>query len=52
MVDADCRGFVRHIPGVRGYFVDAATRIGFAPKQVLMVLLAIVVFVSIDVPLI
>jgi len=37
--------------GIRGYYVDAATRIGFAPKQVLMVLLAIVVFVCIDIPL-
>jgi len=37
--------------GVRGYYVDAATRISFAPKQVLMVLAAIVVFICIDVPL-
>ena len=37
--------------GVKGYFVDAATRIGFAPKQVLMVLFAIIVFVAIDIPL-
>lgn len=37
--------------GVRGYFVDAATRIGFAPKQVMAVLLAIVLFMCIDIPL-
>lgn len=37
--------------GIQGYFVDAATRIGFAPKQVLIVLLAIVVFTSIDLAL-
>ncbi|MCB1041987.1 MAG: cytochrome ubiquinol oxidase subunit I [Acidobacteria bacterium] len=37
--------------GVKGYFVDAATRIGYAPKQVLAVLLAIVVFTSMDIAL-
>ncbi|QTD48494.1 cytochrome ubiquinol oxidase subunit I [Sulfidibacter corallicola] len=37
--------------GVRGYFVDAATRIGFAPQQVLAVLLAIIAYTAIDFPL-
>ncbi len=37
--------------GIRGYFVDAATRIGYAPKQVMAVLLAIVAFTGIDLAL-
>ena len=37
--------------GAKGYYVDAATRIGFAPKQVSMVLFAIVIFMAIDIPL-
>ncbi|MDJ0842477.1 MAG: cytochrome ubiquinol oxidase subunit I [Acidobacteriota bacterium] len=37
--------------GVLGYMVDAATRIGFAPKQVGIVLLAVVFFMLLDIPL-